>query len=138
MVSAEALTLHHSQVFHGLLNFAGGFYSGRGIRHLGSERLDLRRLSAAHAFTLGSSGLWLQKQKKCCTEFRLANFGRTLPICIWSDGSWEDGQSGIGAVVYDCLTHKGRVFAGSVPDSIIKLWIDEMGSPTDPGSHLPD
>ena len=74
-VNEEALTVHHSQVLHGLLNFAGGFYSGRGIRHLGSELLELRRLSAAH----GSSGLWLQKLKKCCTELRHANFGRTKP-----------------------------------------------------------
>ena len=44
------ITLHHSQVLHGLLNFAGGFYSGRGVRHLGFELLDLRRLSAAHDF----------------------------------------------------------------------------------------
>ena len=34
--------------------------------------------------------------------------------------------------MYDCLTHKGRVFAGSVPDSIVELWIAEMGSPEDP------
>ena len=114
MVEDEALTLHHSQVLHGLLNFAGGFYSGRGVKHLGSELLDLRRLSAAHDFAK------LRDLAEKAREVLHGTPPRELrcdfirePICVWTDGSWEDGQSGIGAVVYDCLTHEGRVFASS-------------------------
>ena len=132
-VSDEALTLHHSQVLHGLLNFAGGFYSGRGVRHLGFELLDLRRLSAAHDF---------DKLRELAEKAREVLHGtppRELrcdfvrePICVWTDGSWEDGNSGIGAVVYDCLKHEGRVFAGAVPEAVLQRWIDDMGSPDEP------
>ena len=99
MVDEEALTLHHSQVLHGLLNLAGGYYSGRGIRHLGSGHsglLDLRRLSAAHDF--GKLRTLAAKAKEVLRgtpprELR-ADFTRE-PICIWSDGSWEDGHLGL-------------------------------------------
>ena len=132
-VSDEALTLHHSQVLHGLLNFAGGFYSGRGVRHLGSELLDLRRLSAAHDFVK------LRDLAEKAREVLHGTPPRELrcdfvrePICVWTDGSWEDGNSGIGAVVYDCLKHEGRVFAGAVPEAVLQRWIDDMGSPDEP------
>ena len=132
-VADEALTLHHSQVLHGLLNFAGGFYSGRGVRHLGSELLDLRRLSAAHDFVK------LRDLAEKAREVLHGTPPRELrcdfvrePICAWTDGSWEDGHSGIGAVVYDCLKHEGRVFAGAVPEAVLQRWIEEMGSPEEP------
>eukprot|EP00439_Symbiodinium_sp_Y106_P066632 s2715_g10.t2 len=133
MVEDEALTLHHSQVLHGLLNFAGGFYSGRGVKHLGSDLLDLRRLAAAHDFAK------LRDLAERAREVLHGTPPRELrcdfirePICVWTDGSWEDGESGIGAVVYDCLTREGRVFAGAVPDAILRRWIEEMGSPDEP------
>ena len=132
-VSDEALTLHHSQVLHGLLNFAGGFYSGRGVRHLGFELLDLRRLSAAHDFVK------LRDLAEKAREVLHGTPPRELrcdfvrePICVWTDGSWEDGNSGIGAVVYDCLKCEGRVFAGAVPEAVLQRWIDDMGSPDEP------
>ena len=54
------------------------------------------------------------------------------PSASGTDGSWEDGNSGIGAVVYDCLKHEGRVFAGAVPEAVLQRWIDDMGSPDEP------
>ena len=42
----------------------------------------------------------------------------TLPILIFTDGSYEDGVAGIGAVVVDQASGVRLAFAGFVPDQL--------------------
>ena len=49
------------------------------------------------------------------------------PILIFTDGAWEDGRAGIGAVIIDLSTNFSVVLEGSVPDPLLQMWLREVG-----------
>ena len=46
---------------------------------------------------------------------------------IFTDGAWEDGRAGIGAVIIDLSTNFSVVLEGSVPDPLLQMWLREVG-----------
>ena len=126
---AGSVTIHEAQVVLGWFNFASGFYAGkpfklmmrtltRVVGHDPPSQKTLRTV-ARHAMAL------LQAAPP-----RLINcFQDISPIIhIWTDGSWEDGVAGIGAVVLDMSVGTGRVFQGEVPKELTARWSTEVGS----------
>ena len=59
---------------------------------------------------------------------RTTSFAASRPLVpIFTDGCWQDGVAGLGAVVFDCATGHGRVFPGRLPDNLVKAWLSEVG-----------
>ncbi|CAE7778111.1 unnamed protein product, partial [Symbiodinium sp. CCMP2592] len=112
------------KVLIGHLNFASGFFAGRALRHVAYDLNHLMGkdwLSAKDSLDeLGSRiSVILQgtpPRSLVCNRVR-------QPILVWTDGSWEKGHAGIGAVEWDPITSKGAVWAGHVPTSITALWL---------------
>ena len=114
-----SVTLREAQVLLGWFNFASGFYAGKPFklimrtltRVISHDSPSPKTLSIVcrHAMTL------LQTASP-----RLINcFQDLTPVMrIWTDGSWEDGVAGLGAVVLDMSTGRGRVFQGVVPKAL--------------------
>ena len=48
-------------------------------------------------------------------------------MVIFTDGSWENGAGGIGAVVVDQATDTRRVLSGEVPRELAELWWEAVG-----------
>ena len=48
-------------------------------------------------------------------------------MIIFTDGSWENGAGGIGAVVVDQATDTRRVLSGEVPCELAELWSESVG-----------
>ncbi|CAE7196317.1 unnamed protein product [Symbiodinium sp. CCMP2592] len=112
------------QVLIGHLNFASGFFAGRALRHVAydlNQLLNKDWLSAKDSLDeLGSRiSLILQStppRTLMCNRVR-------QPILVWTDGSWEKGIAGIGAVEWDPIASKGAVWAGRIPNRITAQWL---------------
>ena len=48
-------------------------------------------------------------------------------VHIWTDGLWEDGKAGVGAVL-DMSTGRWRVFQGTVPQVLTANWVKDVGT----------
>ena len=48
-------------------------------------------------------------------------------VHIWTDGSWEGGVGGLGAVFYDAASGRGRVFQGCAPQLALETWRGDVG-----------
>eukprot|EP00435_Cladocopium_sp_Y103_P075354 s103_g56.t1 len=49
------------------------------------------------------------------------------PILIFTDGCWENGFAGIGAVLVDVSTGVRLVCHGAVPDTLLDKWRNMVG-----------
>ena len=49
-------------------------------------------------------------------------FCEKRPVPIFTDGSWETGKSGIGALILDPASGSDYVLSGEVPDVLIASW----------------
>ena len=117
------------QVLMGHLNFASGFFAGRALRHVA---YDLNQL-LGHDWL--SAKVSLDDLAKRITVIlhssppRVLSTGHTRqPILVWTDGAWEGGRAGIGAVEWDPLSKTGGVWAGVVPERITNLWMQSESS----------
>lgn len=117
------MTLHEAQVLHGLFRHACGFFAGRAMVQLCCELLSLGNPVASpssdHVRAVCDYAIEVLK----CSAPRVigCNLDKT-PICIFTDGSWENGEAGVGAVVIDRLNDVKRVFAGNVGNFLIDMW----------------
>ena len=93
--SACKMTLHQSQVLHGLLRYSCGFFSGRHMQQVCMEVLQLGRSPAYQS--RASSCL------KACKPRKLRADGEVRLILIFTDASWESQVGGLGAVVIDTV-----------------------------------
>ncbi|OLP93607.1 hypothetical protein AK812_SmicGene24498 [Symbiodinium microadriaticum] len=129
VVSDEGrITRHQGQVLLGLLRFASGFYGGRTLRHVCA---DLNRLVFSRDNVtpqrLRALCDWASKALTTLPP-RTISFAASRPLVhIFTDGCWQDGVAGLGAVVFDCATSHGRVFQGRLPDNLVKAWLSEVG-----------
>ena len=129
MVSDEGrITRHQGQVLLGLLRFASGFYGGRTLRHVCA---DLNRLvfSRDHVTSQRLRVLCnLASEALTTLPPRTITYAASKPLVhVFTDGCWQDGFAGLGAVVFDCATSRGRVFQGRLPDNLVKAWLSEVG-----------
>ena len=57
----------------------------------------------------------------------ISAFGEKRPLLIFTDGCWEDGHAGIGAVVIDTATGERQIFMGAVPEPLLAHWRKHAG-----------
>ena len=62
-----------------------------------------------------------------CRPRTLSAFGERKPVLIFTDGCWEGGRAGIGAVVIDTASGAKQVFVGEVPPQLISAWAQQVG-----------
>ena len=122
-----AMALHEAQELHGLLNFASSFFLGRGLKFFCFQifqLVDLPEKSNGHLLR------WCRDLKTALN----ASPPRTIPCCtqegnvlVFTDGSWEQGVAGIGAVVLDPVTNTRLVFEDMVDDRLLEKWRKLVG-----------
>ena len=64
---------------------------------------------------------------KDCKPRELFAGGERRPVSIFTDGCWEQGHAGVGAVVVDLATGCKRIWAGAVPSKLLDKWAGIVG-----------
>ena len=59
---------------------------------------------------------------QACKPRKLWDNGEKAPVLVFTDGSWESGRAGLGAVVVDVLDNSTWVYSGQVPDWLLEKW----------------
>ena len=122
-----SMSLAEAQEIHGLLNFATGYFAGRSLTY-----------SCFKIFSLVDKGNFQSRQLKAWCEEVLVLLEsvrpRTIPITIntktalvFTDGSWESGVGGLGAVLLDESTGSSVVIQDEVHGSLLLLWKGTVG-----------
>lgn len=122
------MTLHESQVLHGPMRFATGFYAGRSMYQVCAEvtNLGYSALKSDAAAVKDFCDYAMEVISQCVPRTISTNAER-LPVLIFTDGSWEGERAGLGLVFYDRANGFQCVMAGFVPDVIIKHWKGAVG-----------
>ena len=121
------MSLSEAQELHGLLNFATGYFSGRALRYACFKIFGLVEKGESRSKPL----------KKWCEEVLVLLRSvqpRTIPVAIntrtvliFTDGAWENGIGGLGAVLLDETTGSKLVVQDKVHQSLLDLWADQVG-----------
>ncbi|CAE7799744.1 unnamed protein product [Symbiodinium sp. CCMP2592] len=124
-----AITVHEAQVAHGLLNFSAGYVNGRALRLTCQELLRLTKAScpappkAIRSFCVNSI-----EALRALSPRVLSVWDSRAPIHIFTDGAWERGRAGIGAVIFDTASGKSWTYEGLVPEPLILRWEADVGT----------
>lgn len=122
------LTKHQGQVIHGLMRYACGFFSGKFLHQVCAEVLTLsgplsKSMPAdVRSFCEYAKGVLLSAKPRTLRS----GFERK-PVLIFTDGCWEKGFAGIGAVIVDVASGDRYVCVGTVPDELISFWKTQIG-----------
>ena len=127
VAQAGSINKHEAQVLRGLLQFASGFYAGRGLKQ---TCCWLGEVVKGKTFTP-------EEVKQRCAQTqrvlasaspRFLRVGPSEPLLhLYTDGSWERGVAGIGAVLLDVATGTGRIFQGVVDPVLVQSWLSSVG-----------
>ena len=126
--TAGILTKHQGQIIHGLMRYACGFFSGKYLHQVCMEVMAISSGGGRKSFAEVSSFCeyaisMLRSATPRCIE---VGFEKG-PILVFTDGCWEKGHAGIGAVVIDLVTQKAVVCQGVVPSSLLDGWKKLVG-----------
>ena len=122
-----SMSLAEAQEIHGLLNFATGYFAGGSLKY-----------SCFKIFSLVDKGKFQSRQLKAWCEEVLVLLKsvrpRTIPMnlntktaLVFTDGSWESGVGGLGAVLLDESTGSRVVIQDEVHGSLLSLWKGTVG-----------
>ena len=124
---AGRMTLADAQEIHGLLNFATGYFAGRALRYACFKIFSLVDKG-------GPKSLHLTKWCEEVLVLLESVQPRTIPlgintntILVFTDGSWEKGVAGIGAVLLDESSGASLVVQDRVHPDLLVLWKDIVG-----------
>ena len=122
------LSKHQGQIIHGLIRYACGFFSGKYLHQVCAEVVTL-------------SGPSMQKSPQDVKSF--CDYAKTMllaakpkelksgvekrPVLIFTDGCWEKGFAGIGAVILDTSKGSRMVCSGVVPQALLEKWKQMVG-----------
>ena len=126
--AAGRLSLHEAQVVHGLLRYACGFMAGRHLHQVCAEIMNLglngrsSRLAQVADFCDYAADMLNRSKPR-----KLTALGERRPFLIFTDGSWENGFAGLGAVLLDTATNQKWVLCGEVPDCLLTRWKQQVG-----------
>ncbi|CAE7552346.1 unnamed protein product [Symbiodinium necroappetens] len=127
IATAGRINRHEAQVLRGLLQFASGFYAGRGLKQ---TCCWLGEVVKGVPFS-PEQVRERCKQARCIIASSSPRFLRVSPseplLHLYTDGSWEKNVAGIGAVLFDAGTNRGRVFQGFVDPWLVKTWLSSVG-----------
>ena len=121
------MSLAEAQEIRGLLNFATGYFAGRALKY-----------ACFKIFSLVDKGNSRVPQLKHWCEEVLVLLGsvrpRTIPLSIntrtvlvFTDGSWENGVAGLGAVLLDESSGSRLVVQDKVQQNLLELWKNVVG-----------
>ena len=126
--AANFMSLHEAQVLHGLMRYSCGFFAGRLLHQVCSEVMALGTASTKGGQrNLGDFCDYAAKTLRDCKPRELFAGGERRPILIFTDGCWEQGHAGLGAVVVDLATGCKRIWAGAVPSKLLDKWTGTVG-----------
>ena len=122
------LTKHQGQVIHGLMRYACGFFSGKFLHQVCVEVLALSNSGARKGRSeVASFCNYAISMLKAATPRRIDVTADRDPILIFTDGCWEKGYAGIGAVIIDLSSGKKLVCRGVVPGILLDRWKNMVG-----------
>ena len=125
--TAKKMTLHQSQVLHGLLRYSCGFFAGKHMQQVCMEVLQLgRSLSMQSRGRLEEFCSYATQCLEACRPRRIRSGGQLKPILIFTDASWENQTAGLGAMVLDSSNGRIVIYAGQAPESKCH-WLREVG-----------
>ena len=123
-----SISLHESQVLHGLMRYACGFFAGRQLHQVCNEAITLcRRGTLRDAGRISSFCDYANTTLKACRPRILNTQFARESILIFTDGSWEDPYAGIGGVVIDTLSGWRAIYSGELPASLRDKWRVDVG-----------
>ena len=122
------LTRHQSQVIHGLMRYAWGFFSGKYLHQVCAEVMALSFSTSRKSVKDVTSfcDYAIQMLQAACPR-RLHSAFEKRPMLIFTDGCWEPDFAGIGAVLVDTATGQKLVYSGVVPDALVRKWKQLVG-----------
>ena len=125
---AGRMSLHEAQVIHGLLRYACGFFAGRHLHQVCVERMALggRAHSQTSADVVQFCDYAVSALQSCVPRVIHVSH-ETKPVLVFTDGSWERGVAGIGAVILDSATGQAFVSKGRVPEQLLSHWKTQIG-----------
>ena len=126
--SSGKMSLHQSQVLHGLLRYSRGFFAGRNLQQVCMEALQLGRSPSFQS--RGRLAEFCHYALNCleaCKPRRLNADGEVKPILIFTDASWGSQVGGLGAVVVDTAGDQVTIFSGQMVDDLKSRWLKEVG-----------
>lgn len=119
------MTVHESQVLHGLLRFSTGFFAGRQLHQVCAELLQIG--GSNNATQLVSFVDYATTILSQCRP-RTLQVGREVrPILVFTDGAWENNHSGLGVVLIDTASNYRVVLGGQVPRRLLEHWSALVG-----------
>ncbi|CAE7225523.1 unnamed protein product, partial [Symbiodinium sp. CCMP2456] len=110
---------------HGHLNFASGFFYNKGLKFV-SKALNKASSDPASEVFQGLCRVAVSLLRATPPRsFDLSISGP--PLLVFTDGAWESGRAGAGAVVHCCAT--GATFACEipVPQELVRSWLRDAG-----------
>ena len=122
------ITLHEAQVLHGLLRYSCGFFSGKHLFQVCAEIVNF--MSASAVSRRANVADFCDYATKMLDQSRprsISSRGEKRPILVFTDGAWEAGVSGLGAVLLDCASGERHVLAGEVPETLLTHWRQLVG-----------
>ena len=128
VVEEGVITKNRASEIQGHLNFAAGFYISKALQFLVAAfgRLaDIPRVLIAEDLKLLCNMVISLITALPPRQFK-AGFMRD-PLLTFTDGAWESGRAGAGAVIYDPCGSNACCFEIEVPEKLIKLWVLETG-----------
>jgi hypothetical protein len=126
--TANRISLHEAQILHGLLRYACGFFAGRHLFQVCAEVMALGSgQSKGNQRNLKDFCSYAAQALSSCKPRRLVASSERRPILVFTDGSWEAGHAGLGAVVVDTADGSSWVLAGQVPEALLAKWKGVVG-----------
>lgn len=122
---AGFLSVHQSQVLHGLMRYACGFFAGKHLHPVCSE--IMHRGGAQSASGLKGFCEYAIGELGRCKPRVVRAISNTQPILVFTDGSWDGTRGGLGAAVIDTSSRCRWVFSGELPQDLARRWTTEVG-----------
>eukprot|EP00435_Cladocopium_sp_Y103_P044145 s2882_g12.t1 len=121
--SEGRLSKHQGQVIHGLMRYACGFFSGKYLHQVCAEVMALSSSqSRAPPSEIMSFCDYAVTMLQSAKPRRVQVGAEKRPVLIFTDGCWEAGVAGIGAVLVDMASGLRLVCHGRVPDQLLERW----------------
>eukprot|EP00435_Cladocopium_sp_Y103_P001341 s4108_g1.t1 len=126
--AANSISLHEAQVLHGLLRYACGFFAGRHLHQVCAEVMSFgTAASKGGRRNLSDFCDYASQALKDCKPRVLSAGWELRPILIFTDGCWESGFAGLGAVIVDTADNSRWVWSGQVPGCLLDKWKSLVG-----------
>ena len=112
----------------GHLNFAQGFFTSKSLRFVLGQFDALSKVQGASAAR--KLGMLCEVTEHILLSLpprRFSACAMQKPFLLFTDGAWENGQATAGLLLYNPDNQELTVREIEVPDSLTKLWLQEVG-----------